>query len=200
MSRIRLSLEEHRLEIVCIALSILFIVLFLGLIVVTAARWPLPVDMEYGKRNSLRGAWSRNATTAMTHYRDNSNDTYGSRRTSFTDSIKGLKNGLARKIAGSLPIMGLISSNANAGDSLRRPSVGPPPSLMLRRKSSPGAAYFSRESRDLEEGSISTRVDDAASLTEWPRRRSGKRDAEGGGIPRAHFDESLVKPEKSLMD
>lgn len=193
------SLEVHRLEIICLALIILFIVFSLVLVIATAVRWPLQVDIEHGRRNSLMDRWGgRIARASATHYRDSSADTHGSRRTSIADSIKELKDSLSRNVAESLPNRDLISWNANIGDALRRLSAELQPSLILRRQSSPGAAYGSRECEDLEEGPASTGTYDAASPTEGPRRRSGKGDA--GGSSRARFHDSSVEAGSSLMD
>lgn len=199
MPQIRRSLEEHRLEIICLALIILFIVLFLGLVVATAIRWPLPVDIEHGQRSGslAGGGWrsDENATATQTHYRDSSGDKGGSRRTSFADSFMELKNGLARNIAEALPARDLIAWNVNVGDSLRRLSADLP---VLRRQSTPGAAYRSRERRDLEEGPMSvTGVEDAA--PSGTRRRSGKGEDAGEGA-KACFDDSPARPEQSLLD
>jgi hypothetical protein len=199
MPQIRRSLEEHRLEIICLALIILFIVLFLGLVVATAVRWPLPVDIEHGQRSSslAGGGWrpNENATATQKHYRDSSGDTGGSRRTSFADSFMELKNGLARDIGEALPARDLMAWNLNVSNSLRRLSVDLP---VLRRKSTPGAAYRSCERRDLEEGPMSvTGVEDAT--PSGTRRRSGKGDAAGEGAG-ARFDDSQIRPEQSLLD
>jgi hypothetical protein len=48
MTRLRYSIEEHRFEIICLALAVLFIVLVLGLLMMTALSWRPQIDIEYG--------------------------------------------------------------------------------------------------------------------------------------------------------
>lgn len=176
MTRLRYSLEEHRLEIICLALVVLFIVLALGLLMMTALSWRPQVDIEYGQRNSQVAAWSsRNVTfDPGLHYRDSSTDTVGSRRASLAESIKSikeLKDGLTRNITQSVQSGDFGSWSMNLGHSLRRLSAELPSSLSFRRRSSPGAMRCPREARDLEEGPVATGMYDAQ---DEPRRRSTK--------------------------
>lgn len=120
MTHIRSSPKEHRLEIICLALIILFIVLILGLFITTAVTWRPPFDIEHGQRNSHAAAWSSrdSASQSRQHYRDESSETVATRRSSIAESVKELKNGLARNITHSMPTMDLVSWNAKIGDSL----------------------------------------------------------------------------------
>jgi hypothetical protein len=173
MTRLRYSIEEHRFEIICLALAVLFIVLVLGLLMMTALSWRPQIDIEYGQRRSYaisRGSRDVTFNSAL-HYRDYSTDTAGSRRTSLADNIKELKDGLTRNITQPRQAGDVGLWSMNFGNPLRRLSAELPSSFSFRRKSSPGVMRHPREPRDLEEGSMVTGMDDAQDEF---RRRSTK--------------------------